>query len=93
MEKVRINLKEKTADALPENVIFEKAKRQGNSWSSASSSYFDEEENEYKDEPEKFYVEFSLLNYPFDVVYLSRAYSRMVQLDEPIKIEIDLSGK
>ncbi len=124
MEKVRINLKEKTAEALPQNVTFAKAERQGNDWIVGfgvesikenhvyqvfGQNYYDEEGTEYSydswsstsgdsidsDSSEaaekQFYTEFPLRNYPFDVVYLSPDYSRMVKLEKPIKIQLDLT--
>lgn len=127
MEKIRINLKEKTAESLPQNIIFEHAERQRNDWIvgfsskrieenhsyqlfltnyydeegteysyhswSSATGYFDEIKETYIENPDRFYSEFSLQDYPFDVVYLSPVYSRMVQLDKAIKIKINLNEK
>ena len=61
-------------------------------------TYYDEENNEYHvdgvssttgmETPGRFEVRFALKNYPYDSVYLSPSYSRIVNLPTPIKIKV-----
>ncbi len=59
-----------------------------NSWSSGMTGYYDEEKQEYVETPDVFRVEFALKDYPYDVVYLSPAYSRVSTLEHPVVIGI-----
>lgn len=126
METVKIDLKNKTAEALPQDVNFDKSERVNNNWLLSFSAkereenacyqlfmhnYYDDKGNEYhynswsthtidsydnedqtKDETPVFSVEFVLKDYLYDTVYLSPAYSRIVEFSEPIVItEFDCS--
>lgn len=117
MEKIRLDLKNKVIEALPQNVVLEEIERKGNNWVLEFSgkeyeknasyqlwtwTYYDEENNEYdingmssnsnddhSDETlGRFNKKFVLRDYPHDIVYLSPAYSRMVNLPDPITIRI-----
>lgn len=59
-----------------------------NSWSSGGNGYWDEKAQKYIETPNVFYVEIPLKDYPYDVVYMSPDFSRMVELSEPVVIKI-----
>jgi hypothetical protein len=123
MEKVMLDLKNVTAERLPQGVIFEKAERikndwiltfaakiykentsyqlwsnnyydeQGkeytfNSWSSSARAYGGDDDQDNIDNPNVFQVVITLKDYPYDTVYMSPDFSRIVELPEPIVIRI-----
>lgn len=63
-----------------------------------SWDYYDEDHNEYHlngmssntnmEMPGRFEERFALKDYPYDKVYLSPSYSRMVKLPDPVKIKV-----
>jgi hypothetical protein len=59
-----------------------------NSWSSGMGGYWDEEAQKHIDIPGVFRVEIPLKNYPYDVVYMSPAFSRKIELSQPVVIRI-----
>ena len=59
-----------------------------NSSSTCTDGYYDGDKNIYVDLPSRFTDEFSLINYPYDEVWLCPSYSHRVTLDTPISIEI-----
>jgi hypothetical protein len=123
MEKVMLDLKNVTAERLPQGVIFEKAERIKNDWILTfaakiykentsyqlwSNNYYDEQGKEYTfnswssresaygvkelpnntDAPDMFYVVIPLKEYPYDTVYMSPEFSRVVELSKPVVIKI-----
>lgn len=120
MEKVKLDLKNVTAEKLPQGVTFERAEHVGNNWILTfaakiykantfyqlwSSNYYDEQGKEYtfrtststfggedrqnfNDKPDMFHVSIPLKNYPYDTVYMSPDFSRIVELPDPIAIKI-----
>lgn len=58
-----------------------------NSWTS-SSGYWDEEADKYIETPGVFRDKISLKDYPYDTVYMSPAFSRRIELPEPVVIKI-----
>lgn len=72
--------------------------KEGASYQLWGWDYYDEENNEYRldgsssntnmDMPGRFEEQFALKNYPYDMVYLSPSYSRIVNLPRPIKIKV-----
>lgn len=58
-----------------------------NSWSD-SYGQWDEKQQKYINTPDVFFVEIPLVDYPYDVVYMSPAFSRKVELGKPVKIKI-----
>jgi hypothetical protein len=58
------------------------------SWSTTTVGHFDEKTNEAKEAPGVFEVQFSLVEYPFDTVYLSPSFSRTVELSSPVAIKV-----
>lgn len=59
-----------------------------NSSSVSSSMIYNEETKTYRQIPGRFDEQFALVDYPYDVVYLCPAYSRIVELAIPIEIKI-----
>lgn len=55
---------------------------------SSSGGYYDSDKNIYVNLPGKFIEEFALVDYPYDEVWLSPAFSRKVTLNNPISIPI-----
>lgn len=59
-----------------------------NTWSSRESAYGVKEISNNTDAPDMFYVEIPLKDYPYETVYMSPDFSRIVELPEPIVIKI-----
>jgi hypothetical protein len=60
-----------------------------NSWSSRESAYgVNEFQNNTDDAPDVFYAVIPLKDYPYDTVYMSPEFSRIVELSEPVVIKI-----
>jgi len=55
------------------------------SWSSGMRFYQSAEDNK----PNVFSVQFNLTNFPYDVVYLTPSYSRLVRLQEPVALRVN----
>lgn len=59
-----------------------------NGMSASSREYFSEKTGDTINNPKRFVVQFALKDYPYDIVYLSPAYSWVVKLPMPIEIQI-----
>lgn len=123
MERVKVDLANCTAEALPEGVAIERAVRKHggweltfsgvekeenhsyqifgtdyfdengkeytyNSWSSGMTGYYDEQLGEYVETPGVFRVQFALVDYCYDTVYLSPSFSRTTKLNEAVVIKV-----
>jgi hypothetical protein len=59
-----------------------------NSWASGMTGLYDEKTGEYVETPGLFWVQFALLDYPHDIVYLSPSYSRVTAFETPTAVTI-----
>ncbi len=58
-----------------------------NGWSTTSGIWNEQEKKDIR-KPNTFFVQISLDNYPYDIVYMSPIFSHHVQLQEPMAIKI-----
>ena len=72
------------------NVYYDEAGNQHslNTWSSGMRGYVDEATGRFVDTPGIFRMEFSIFDFPYDIVYLTPTFSRHVQLQTPTEIPI-----
>ena len=59
-----------------------------NSWSSGATGYYDESTGQYVETPGVFRVQFTLKDYPHDVVYLTPIFSHFVELGTPVGVRV-----
>lgn len=116
-KRTRVNLTQGTADNLPQGVVLEQARRDGDRWVGNWVLYFSGElcngrvmpqlfDQDYYDEQGKryevnewmsnydeqkqtrFHDEFPLIDYPYDVVYLSPSFSYVTTEQSPVEIKL-----
>jgi hypothetical protein len=119
MQRVRIDLAGNEAERLPQGVILDESRRDGQSWHLSfiveeraeghshqifDMNYFDEDGNEFwfaswsteiffhdsaaYGSPNMFFVQFSLTDFPYYVVYLTPSYSRFEPLYNPVALNV-----